>query len=241
MSQPQENQLLSMLASYIFSEAKTNDGKAPSERELAEHFSVSRGQVREALAILDAMHVIERRAKSGIYLVTEHTGLQTMALYAQAGIPLEPQQIYEAVEVRKIHETKAAELAAERATEENFRNLQKVLDQSEARIAKGEGLAKLDHDFHLEIVRATQNTVFYSICTGFYQLSEKRLPLYFRDEARNQQSHAEHLQIYSALRARDAFLAKALMNTHLRGAKSYWTELLEADNGKVLEAKKNGA
>ena len=73
------------------------------------------------------MKVIERRAKSGIYLVPENSGLQTMALYAQAGIPLEPKQIYEAVEVRKIHEIKAAELAAERATEENFQTLEEIL------------------------------------------------------------------------------------------------------------------
>jgi DNA-binding FadR family transcriptional regulator len=235
-----ENQLLPLLASHIFAEAKTNDGKAPSERELADHFSVSRGQVREALAILDAMKVIERRAKSGIYLVPESSGLQTMALYAQAGIPLEPQQIYEAVEVRKIHEIKAAELAAERATEENFERLRQILDQSEKRIAKGEGLAKLDHDFHLEIVRATKNTVFYGICTNFYALSEKRLPIYFRDQERNQRSHAEHKQIYAALLERDATLAKALMNTHLRGAQSYWTELLEPQGGQAPEPSKDG-
>ncbi len=51
-----------------------------------------------------------------------------MAFFAHAGIPLEPRQIYEAVEVRKIHEIKAAELAAERATEENFDRLREILD-----------------------------------------------------------------------------------------------------------------
>ncbi len=239
MSETADSQLLPMLAFYIFSEAKTKDGKAPSERELAEHFSVSRGQVREALAILDAMKIIERRAKSGIYLASEQSGLQAMALYARAGIPLEPQQIFEAVEVRKIHEIKAAELAAERATDENFATLERILEDSEQRIRNGEGLAKLDHDFHLEIVRATQNSVFYSICTSFYLLSEKRLPLYFRDPARNKQSHLEHQQIFQALKARDAVLAKALMNTHLRGAKSYWTELLENSKGIDLDTQAN--
>ena len=232
--------MLSMLASHIFAEAQTNDGKAPSERELADHFSVSRGQVREALAILDAMKVIERRAKSGIYLVPGNSGIQTMALYAQAGIPLEPKQIYEAVEVRKIHEIKAAELAAERATEENFRTLEEILVQSEKRIARGEGLAKLDHDFHLEIVRATQNSVFFSICTNFYALSEKRLPIYFRDADRNLQSHNEHKQIFDALKARDSVLAKALMNTHLRGAQSYWTELLEPETADLADTSEDG-
>jgi DNA-binding FadR family transcriptional regulator len=114
-----ENNLLPELAAHLVGAAAVNSGKAPSERELAEHFTVSRGQIREALAILESMQVIERRAKSGIYVNREHKGLEKIAFYARAGIPLDPQLVYEAVELRKIHEIKAAELASERATEEN--------------------------------------------------------------------------------------------------------------------------
>ena len=224
----QKDAFLPTLTAHIVAVAKSNDGKAPSERELAEHFAVSRGQVREALAILEAMQVVERRAKSGIYLNDAHTGIEAMAFYAKAGIPLEPKQIYEAVEVRKIHEIKAAEMAAERATEENFERLREILEASEKRLAEGRGLWELDHDFHLEIVRATQNTVFYNICTTFYLLSEKRLPIYFQKPERNRQSHLEHQQIFDALVSRDGVLSRALMNTHLRGAQSYWTELFES-------------
>ena len=57
-----DNTFLQTLVAHIVSVARTHGDKAPSERELAEHFSVSRGQVRESLAILEAMKVIERRA-----------------------------------------------------------------------------------------------------------------------------------------------------------------------------------
>ncbi len=231
----QENEFLATLASHLIAVAEENTGKASSERELAEHFTVSRGQIREALAILEAMQVIERRAKSGIYLRKGHRGIEQLAFFARAGLPVEPRQIYEAVEVRKIHEIQAAELAAERATEENFANLQRILDDSEQRIAAGEGLSLLDHDFHLEIVRATQNEIFYNLCTTFYVLSEKRLAIYFRKGERNRQSHLEHQQIFEALRRRDGALAKALMSSHLRGAMSYWSELLEDKDAKPLQ------
>jgi DNA-binding FadR family transcriptional regulator len=223
----QENGFLSLLALHLIAVANANAGKAPSERELAEHFAVSRGQVRESLAILEAMQVIERRAKSGIYLRTDQRGIEQLAFFARAGLPVDPRQIFEAVEVRKIHEIKAAEMAAERATEENFQRLEEILQVSGERIAVGEGLGKLDHDFHLEIVRATQNEVFYNLCTTFYVLSEKRLAIYFRDGDRSLKSHQEHQQIYDALRKRDGALSMALMNSHLRGAMSYWSELLE--------------
>ena len=159
----QEQDFISAMAGHILSAARANAGKAPSERHLAEHFSVSRGQVREALAILEAMQVIERRAKSGIYLNEDGGGIEAMAFLARAGLPLENRQIYEAVEVRKIHEIKAAELAADRATDENFDRLRAILAQSEEKLAEGKGLDTLDQAFHLEIVRATQNTVFLNI------------------------------------------------------------------------------
>jgi DNA-binding FadR family transcriptional regulator len=223
----QGQEILPAIAAHLLDSARANGGKAPSERDLAEHFSVSRGQVREALAILEAMQVIERRAKSGIYVNADKTGIEAMAFFARAGLPLEDRQIYEAVEVRKIHEIKAAELAAGRANEENYQRLRDILARSEERIAAGQGIDVLDQEFHLEIVRATQNTLFLNICTAFYELGRKRLEIYFRDPDRNRKSHEEHKQIYEALAKRDAALASALMVSHLRGAMSYWAELLE--------------
>ena len=223
----QQEEFLPSLAAHLIGSARGRGGKAPSERDLAEHFAVSRGQVREALAILQAMQVIERRAKSGIYVNGDIGGLEAMSFFARFGLPLENRQIFEAVEVRKIHEVKAAELAASRATDENFARLRDVLARSQARLMQGEGLDALDQEFHLEIVRATQNSVFVTICTSFYALSQNRLKVYFRSPERNARSHDEHLQIFDAVLRRDAALSSALMVAHLRGAASYWAELLD--------------
>jgi DNA-binding FadR family transcriptional regulator len=221
-----ENNLLPDLAAFLYQQSKAENGRLPSERELADHFSVSRGQIREALAILEAMRIIERRAKSGIYLTTNRASVEAMALFARAGVPLDPIQIYETVELRKIHEIKAAELACSRATEENFERLREILLLSEQKIAAGEGLAREDRDFHLEIVRATQNSVFHKVCSVYYIMGEQRLPIYFNDPERGRRSHAEHIRIFEALQRRDGNLAQALMSTHLQGAESYWKGLI---------------
>eukprot|EP01035_Chromulina_nebulosa_P062519 gene62519-85499_t len=155
-----------------------------------------------------------------------------LALFARAGLPLDPLQIYETVELRKIHEIKAAELACSRATEENFERLREILKASEQRIAAGEGLAREDREFHLEIVRATKNSVFHNICSVYYLMGEQRLPIYFNDPERSVRSHAEHVQIYEALLRRDGNLAQALMSAHLQGAESYWKGLIEG--GKAI-------
>lgn len=221
-----EKNLLPDLAAYLYASSNSESGRAPSERELAEHFAVSRGAIRETLAVLEAMRIVERRAKSGIFLTTRTASVESLALLARAGLPLEPIQIYEAVELRKIHEIKAAELASQRATDENFAALEEILRQSEERLARGESLAQLDRDFHLEIVRATQNTVFFRVCSVYYAMSEQRLPIYFNDIERGRKSHADHVQIYEALRRRDGNLAQALMSAHLQGAESYWKGLI---------------
>ena len=55
------------------------------------------------------------------------------------GVPLDPIQIYETVELRKIHEIKAAELACSRATEENYERLREILHEGSR---KARGLAQ---------------------------------------------------------------------------------------------------
>ena len=231
-----EKNLLVELAAHLFSRSDAISGRSPSERELADHFAVSRGQIREALAILEAMRIVERRAKSGIYLTTRQASVEAMALFARAGVPLDPIQIYESVELRKIHEIKAAELACSRATDENYEQLRDILAVSERRIADGEGIAPQDRDFHLEIVRATKNSVFHKLCSVYYAMGEHRLPIYFADPQRCRKSHAEHLHIFDALLKRDGNLAQALMSAHLQGAESYWKDLIQGDAGQSRAA-----
>ena len=115
-----------------------------------------------------------------------------------------------------------------RATDENLAGLRDVLARSEERLKAGEGLDLLDQEFHLEIVRATQNTIFLNICTSFY--APQPQPAARSISAARTATSArisEHLQIFDALLRRDAALSSALMVSHLRGAMSYWTEILD--------------
>ena len=222
-----EKDLLPQLAAYLIAESDAESNRTPSERELADHFGVSRGQIREGLAILEAMRLVERQSGLCVKRHRLHARLALGQVDAGLGAALDPVQIYEAVELRKIHEIKAAELACSRATEENFEILRQILARTEARLAAGEPMNQEDKDFHLEIVRATKNDIFYRVCTLYYVLGEIRLPVYFNDPDRGRKSHAEHLQIFDALTRRDGNLAQALMSAHLQGAESYWKGLID--------------
>ncbi len=205
---------------------KEHGVKLQSERDLALHFNVGRGQIREVLAVLEILRLVERRAKSGIMLTENSSSIEALAFFAQAGLPLTAEEVYQAVEMRKIHEITAVRLACERAQLDDFERLRGVLRRTELRLAAGEPITSEDRAFHLEIVRATHNNVFFKIVNVFYMMSEKRLPVYFASPERSRLSHQEHLRIFEALAARDAQAAMSLMSAHLQGAESYWQDLI---------------
>src|SRR5262249_12450401 len=102
-----------------------------------------------------------------------------------------------------------------------------ALRASEARIAQGQSIDLEDRDFHLEIVNATQNNVFYRIVRIFYLMTAERRRVYFQRPDRCLESHAGHERIFDAIASRYAVEAMDLMDAHLRGVESYWQGLLE--------------
>lgn len=223
MTENKIRQFLPTIVGHMVKHAE--GGKTPSERELSEHLHLSRGLLRECLAVLEAVNIIERRPKSGIYLTLERAGLDSMVIMAEAGVSASRQQLHNALELRRIHDVNAAALAAERASEVNFEALRDILERSEERVAKRGGLNELDAEFHLEIVKATGNDLLYKICASFYSARGPRVEFFFRSPERNAASLQEHKAIYEALKSKDMLLSRAQMNAHLRSIESYWEEM----------------
>jgi GntR family transcriptional regulator, transcriptional repressor for pyruvate dehydrogenase complex len=233
MTDPKD--LVSQLVLFLHIRKYEPGERVPSERELAERFHVSRGQIREALSFLEALRIIERRAKSGIYMALEAASVEALALFAQVGAPLTAEDVHQSIEMRKIHEITAVRLACERATLDNFDRLREILAISEEKIAKGEPINEEDRAFHLEIVKATQNLIFHRIVQVYYMMTADRLRIYFEDPARCRASHEDHVKIFHAIARRDSISAMNLMSDHLRGADSYWQDLIDRVRGPAAE------
>jgi DNA-binding FadR family transcriptional regulator len=227
--------LVSQLVLFLHMRHYEPGERVPSERELAERFRVSRGQIREALSYLEALRIIERRAKSGIYMALEAASVEALALFAQVGAPLTAEDVHQSIEMRKIHEITAARLACERATLDNFDRFRAILTRSEEKIQRGDPINEEDRAFHLEIVRSTQNSIFYRIVQVYYMMTVDRLKIYFSDPARSRASHEEHVRIFNAVARRDAVAAMNLMSDHLKGADNYWQDLLDRARGSGSE------
>jgi GntR family transcriptional regulator, transcriptional repressor for pyruvate dehydrogenase complex len=222
----EQHVLLAELVSFLLSRDYGPNERAPSERELAERFHAGRPQVREALSVLEALRLIERRPKSGIYMTPDSASIETLRLFAEVGIPLSRDEVGQIVEVRRIQELEAIRLACRRHRTENIAELRDCLADWEEAIAGDGPFAELDRVFHCGLVKATQNTVLLRLVNIFYLMTQRRREYFFRSADRRKQSFTEHQQIFEAVVERDEERAVALLDAHLQGADSYWQDLM---------------
>ncbi len=95
--------------------------RLPTERELAETFGVSRSVVREAIKVLSAQGLVEARQGSGLYVRNRPVESVTRAIVLS--VAPEGDAVDQLFEFRRLLETDAARLAAERATPEQIDEL----------------------------------------------------------------------------------------------------------------------
>jgi DNA-binding GntR family transcriptional regulator len=126
---------------------------APSERimenQLAKQLGVSRTPVREALHILEMEGFLDAIPRIGYQVKEIHW-----------------EEVDEIYEIRKVNETLAARLAAERITKQELKSLEENLDAAEADVKKGltERFIAWDADFHDALVRASGSRRLVEIC-----------------------------------------------------------------------------
>lgn len=194
------------------------DGALPTESEIGETFDVSRVTVRGAIKTLQVQNVIRVQAGRGTFVnaVDEWSGLDSV-LRATAYGTDQGRTSLQLVEVRRMIETGAAELAALRRTDADLEQLEARLERMRAAHADGDvgSYVEADIGFHDVILRATGN-VFVGVL--FEPLArvmrEKREQTSAVVEI---QAHAieHHRLVLDAIRAGDAVGARSAMDDHM--------------------------
>ncbi len=225
----ERSDLIGRLLTFVAERRLGPGERLPSERELAERFAVGRNAVREAIAVLETVRVVERRPNSGIYLRTQERdgSLEALVLRADLGVPLTAAEVTELIDLRRILELQGTELACERRQDEDLRAIEAALEHGARAIAAGDNFADADAEFHLAVASATRNRVFLRLVNSFYLLSRTRRRTFFADGSRATGSQAGHRAMAAAIAAADAPRAVELMRGHLKGAERYWLALLQ--------------
>jgi len=204
--------------------------RLPSERYLAERFGVGRNALREAVAALSALRVLETRANSGIYLkdLSAESSFEATVLFSELGRFPSANEITDMMEARVGLELQAVTLACERRTDEELAALEATLAQTDETLAKGGNIAEFDQSFHVQLASASHNAVIVRLLHAFYRLSMDRRRVYFRDVEAGKATARQHRDLVGALRAREVDLARDLIARHVSTGMRYWAEVFDA-------------
>lgn len=135
--------------------------KLPNEMDMVEKLGVGRGTVREAIKILESRNVVEIRRGKGTF-VCDNIG--------KVGDPLgfrfasDKKKLAEDLsDFRAMLEPQIAEIAAQKATDKDIEELQRLCSEVEHMIINGENYSERDVEFHTKIASVTGNSVVEQI------------------------------------------------------------------------------
>lgn len=207
--------------------------KLPPERVLAERLSVSRSTIREAVRLLQDDGFIEvRRGATGGLVVRDARVEDPIEL--RAWIRRQRAQLNELMDFRLVIERSTAELAACRRTDDDIAQLEDALKRMEmskqpdhGRDEGAQTFHAADTQFHLEIARATRNSMLVKAVEDIRRAMFLPFGGYFiqsRDDA-----DIYHRHIFDAIFDRDDERAATMMQRHIESTKKAIIAFLEPD------------
>jgi GntR family transcriptional repressor for pyruvate dehydrogenase complex len=130
-------------------------------------------------------------------------------------IKTDTQKIFDLIEVRKAMEAWGAMQAAQRATEEDIKRLESIIEEMEKAIEEGRKWDKEDADFHLAIAQATHNMVQTHIMSTIYDLLRESAAKLFTDKTKIKKLLQQHSRIVSAIKNHSCEKARERTLEHL--------------------------
>ncbi len=228
---PLKEQVVRQITRLIEEQAVGPGGQLPSERELSEQLGVSRGTVREAVQFLQALGVVEIRHGTGTFVRAgaDAEGLRTEW---RQWTRRHSARVHELLEVRKGLESFAAELAAQRASDEGLAAMAAALASMETTLETDPVAAaawvQADVDFHHGLGTVAGNEALLELADALGDELLQERAATWDVPGRSERSLAEHRAIYEAIVARDVVRARESVFKHL--------ESVEADIRLILAA-----
>jgi len=214
-----ESRVLGYIQKQIVSgELKAGD-KLPSERQLCEILSVSRGYVRKALSRLDHYGLIETLPQRGT-TVAEMGSKAISGLIASIGSFDESFAPLDLLEIREILEGYAAKKAARLATPEDLQEILKWHMEFKAKADIGQRALDEDHLLHIAIAKASKNPVCLSLISYITpQIIALNVGFAESDPDRFVRTFEEHDRLVKSILSKDEQGAEAAMMDHMREAR----------------------
>jgi GntR family transcriptional repressor for pyruvate dehydrogenase complex len=193
--------------------------RLPPERSLAAAFAVSRSLVREALRVLEADGWVSVDHGRGIFVGEQARQSPPRPSPALAE---RDRRFAVALEARHVFEAGLADLIVERATDDDIRQLERIVEDMRRQVQSGEPAVDQDVAFHQQLLRCTSNEILIAIgqsaiidCLRLTVLERPARSLATPEVV----NPDEHARIVELIRGRDAHglrqYLKATLETYL--------------------------
>jgi GntR family transcriptional repressor for pyruvate dehydrogenase complex len=209
--------------------------RLPSERRIEEKLGIPRGPINRAFRRLETYGILKTVPQSGTYVA--RIGVDALEGLLANVLKLEDQDFQALVDTRRVLEVYAVELLAQRATDEEIRELEELQKSIAAKIK--DGVTSFDEDmvFHLKIAEFSKNPVLKSILTllvseviqqfkDFEQSIGKERVL-----QRLLQAIHEHEAVIAAVRERNPEDAAESMRLHFQRSNEYRDQVMRKKSG----------
>jgi DNA-binding FadR family transcriptional regulator len=203
----------------------------PAAGDLAREFEVSRPVVREALKIVATLGMVTSR--QGRYSrVTERTSWNDLApdlLATRLEVGAIDDIIIDSLELRRVIETEAAALAAERATPEDLASMREEFAALRQAAHNTDAYTAHDVAFHDAVLRSTHNRLFLQLIDQMREvLVLTRTVSVTADPDRVPASQHGHEAIFEAIEAGAPERARQAMADHLG-----WAERVNVSDYRI--------
>jgi DNA-binding FadR family transcriptional regulator len=203
---------------HILSGQIKADDALPPEADIAKESGVSRLTAREAMKVLKAQNIVYVKRGLGTFVNPPErwTGLDAIMRAASRGVASD-QVALRLLEVRRMVETGAAELAASRHDEDDLAAMKKSITEMESAHHAGDvdALTIADITFHDTVLRASGNpfvpALLGQLTTLLYAM--RRETSAFPDVQRHAIYH--HKQVLAAIASRVPSAARSAMDEHI--------------------------
>jgi len=207
--------------------------RLPSEIELSQSLSISRGSIREAMKILAAFGIVEIRRGDGTYIAkSNHKVIFDPLLFS---LILSNANVKELVELRELMEFAIVKLIIDNAGEAELHSIERTIVQMEELIERyGEigvdELVQSDLDFHRALGDAAQNRLVEKIYDFVMDFFAPSIRITHENERGGRKALFHHQKIYATLKSRNVEEAIEAVE----GSIVAWKELSHTMGGEEI-------
>jgi GntR family transcriptional repressor for pyruvate dehydrogenase complex len=188
--------------------------RLPGEHDLVGQLQVSRPVLREALARLQSLGLVDIQRGRGTF-VGSRGSLANCVQLLRTSLTISPRELISYAELRTAIEVQAARQAAERASPEDIAELESLIEELNSEKRPYAELLELDFRFHRKLIEAAGNELMRNLIEVIYEFVLAQMAQTGASPRENNLGRKLHQEIMAAVKAHDPDGAERAMRLHM--------------------------